>query len=184
MCVLPDSELTELGPRLIDPFDPEFVQPASIDLRLHHEFIVFDAHNGLFIDLADVDDRSSRKVVVSGVDGFVLHPNEFVLGATYERVDIPDNLVARIEGKSSIGRLGILVHVTAGFVDPGFEGRLTLEIANLRKIPIILRPGLPFCQLSLTHTTKPVDHPYSGRYKGDDSVAGSRYDAKLKGSIT
>ena len=175
MTVLPDTAVMRMGEELLDPFIPEHVQPASVDLRLHNEFIVFDSHEGLFIDLGDVRDNSARKIVKEKGKGFILHPGEFVLGTTLEKVSCPDNIVARLEGKSSIGRLGILIHITAGFVDPGWHGRLTLEILNVRKVPIILRPGLPFCQISFQYMAGPADKPYAGRYQGDESVAVSRY---------
>lgn len=174
-----------MGEDLIKPFNPERVQPASYDLALGNDFIVFDAHDQLYIDLANPHDESSRKVSRTQQEGLTLHPGEFVLGVTEERVTIPDNLVARLEGKSSIGRLGLLIHVTAGFVDPGWDGNLTLEIYNVRKVPIILRPGLPFCQLSFTRMQAPADKPYSGRYQGDTTVAQSRpnYELRALGQI-
>jgi dCTP deaminase len=180
MTILPDKAIYRLGEKLVQPFDPGRVQPASMDLCLHDEFIVFDSHEGLFIDLLDVKDKSARKVTKHADEGFVLHPGDFILAATAERITCPDNIVARLEGKSSIGRLGIMIHVTAGFVDPGWEGRLTLEVFNLRKIPIVLRPGLPFCQISFQYMACSAKNPYNGRYKGDDSVAPSRYGKSIE----
>lgn len=175
MTILPDVAINHMGTDLVDPFVPENVQPASIDLRLFNEFIVFDSHDSLFIDLNNVYDDSARKVIKEFGEGFILHPGEFILGATLEKITCPDNIVARLEGKSSIGRLGILIHVTAGFVDPGWRGRLTLEILNVRKIPIILRPGKSFCQISFQYMASPAEKPYAGRYQGDDGVSVSRY---------
>src|SRR5688572_26231869 len=114
MTIIPDKALKSMGHKLVSPFDPGMIQPASIDLRLHNEFIVFDACEQLSIDLADVKDKSSRKIVKNVGQGFILHPGQFVLGATQEIITCPDYIVGRLEGKSSIGRLGILIHVTAG----------------------------------------------------------------------
>jgi dCTP deaminase len=179
MTVLPDTAIMRMGKELVDPFVPEHVQPASIDLCLHNEFIIFDSHKGLFIDLDQVHDDSARKIVKGEGKGFILHPGEFILGATMEKVSCPNNIVARLEGKSSLGRLGILIHVTAGFVDPGWHGRLTLEILNVRKVPIILRPGLPFCQISFQYMAGPASKPYAGKYQGDEGVSVSRYGQGL-----
>lgn len=165
---------------LITPFDPECVEPASYDCKLGQEFIVFDKHEGLFIDLAKVDDPSARKVTKTAEEGFILHPGEFVLGVTAERVAIPSWLVARIEGKSSIGRLGLTAHVTAGYIDPGFVGPITLEIANLRTIPIILRPGKAFCQLSFHRMSEAPTKTYDGRYQNAQGVQASRYGQDLE----
>lgn len=177
MAVLCDWQIEALAKisGLVDPFIKDNLQPASLDLRLSNEFIVFENHNQKFIDLASVEDNGVVHKNVSFDDGFVLHPGEFVLGATEEYVRIPSVLVARLEGKSSIGRLGILVHVTAGYIDPGFQGRITLEIYNLRNIPILLRPGLPFCQISFYEMSEEPEKTYSGRYQGDMNVQSSRY---------
>jgi dCTP deaminase len=174
MTIIPDVALRYMGTDLVDPFVPDNIQPASIDLRLHNKFIVFDSHVTSCIDLNDVKDEGCRVITV-GEEGFVLHPGEFILGATLEQVTCPDNIVARLEGKSSIGRLGILIHITAGFVDPGWHGRLTLEILNVRKVPVILRPGLPFCQISFQYMASRCENPYEGRYQGDESAQISRY---------
>lgn len=179
MTVLPDHQLRKLGKQLVYPFVEENVQPASIDLCLGDEFIVFDAHEGLFIDLDGVHDDSARKVIKEPGKGFILHPGEFVLGVTHESIMLPNNIVARLEGKSSIGRLGLMIHVTAGFVDPGWEGPLTLEIANVRKIPIILRPRKTFCQISFQYMDSAVAKPYQGRYQNASGVEASKYGNKI-----
>lgn len=176
--ILVDTDLRYQGEDLIKPFRPERVQPASYDLALGEDFIVFpdDIYAGMAIDLDDIENTEKcQQIKRSPGQGLMLKPGEFVLGVTEEVVHVPDNLVARLEGKSSIGRIGLTIHVTAGFVDCGWVGRLTLEIANLRKRPIILRPGKTFCQISFTKTTSPAAEPYHGRYQGDDSVASSRY---------
>lgn len=173
MSILNDGTISFYGTDLIEPFRPERVQPASYDLALGDEFIVFDEHEDTVIDLADVQDNAARKV--KKPDKFVLHPGEFVLGVTEEIVRIPSDLVARLEGKSSIGRIGLLIHVTAGFVDPGWDGRLTLEIYNVRRKPIILRPGKPFCQISFQRMETAAEKPYTGRYQGATSVDATRY---------
>src|SRR4051812_17238944 len=129
---LPDHELIALGPRLVTPFNPECVEPASIDLHLSDQLLVPDIHNVTCVDLASAADF--MKAVTIGSKGFILHPGEFVLGVTEETVTLPAHIVGKIEGKSSIGRLGLMVHVTAGFVDPGFRGPLTLEMVNLLRV--------------------------------------------------
>lgn len=174
MSVLPDHEIDYLcrsATKLVQPFVPQNVQPASIDVSLHDEFLVFVPHGEAFIDLdSPVDITRSVKT-----DRFVLHPGEFCLGVTYEAVNMPDDLVSRIEGKSSIGRLGLAVHVTAGFIDPGFRGRVTLEMVNLSRLPIILRPGKLIAQLSFDRMESPAQRPYTGRYQDDLTVVASRY---------
>src|ERR1700712_4958646 len=129
--------LQEEGQIVIEPWDPLMVQPASVDLKLGTSFRVFHNHQIQVIDLADPPQGLTEAVEVEPDGLFVIHPNEFVLGRTEERVEMPDDLVARIEGKSSLGRLGLIVHATAGFVDPGFHGTLTLEITNLTRVPIV-----------------------------------------------
>ena len=173
--------LVEEGRLRIDPWDPEMVQPASIDLRLGGSFRVFHNHRVQTIDLADPPRDLTEHVVVEDGDSFVMHPGEFVLGTTAERVELPDDIVARIEGKSSLGRLGLICHATAGFVDPGWEGALTLEITNFNNVPIVLRPGLPIAQLSLmtldTAAERPYGHPELGsHYHGQSEATESRYE--------
>ena len=177
MTLLNDWEIGSRGPEIITPFREERVQPASYDLALGSEFIVFNAHEELFLDLGDLRDRSAQRIKTN--KGVVLHPGEFVLGVTEERITLPNNIVGRLEGKSSIGRLGVLIHVTAGFVDPGWDGCLTLEIYNVRKIPVILRPGLPFCQISFYLMEAAALTPYQGRYQGANTVDTSRYGSDV-----
>jgi dCTP deaminase len=175
-------ELIESGRIVIDPFDPSMVQPASVDIRLGNSFRVFHNHRIQSIDLGDPP-RDLTEHVEIGADGeFVIHPGEFVLGRTQEWVEIPDDVVCRIEGKSSIGRLGLVVHATAGFVDPGFQGTLTLEIANFNSVPIVLRPGLFICQLSFMALDRPAERPYGhpelgSHYHGQREATESRYRA-------
>ncbi len=144
----------------IEPWDPAMVQPASVDLRLGPSFRVFHNHRARAIDLRDPPRNLTEQVVVGDDEAFVVHPGEFVLGRTLEWVRLPDDVVARIEGKSSIGRLGLIVHATAGFVDPGFAGTLTLEVTNLTRIPIELWPGLAIAQLSFMALDRPAERPY------------------------
>jgi dCTP deaminase len=166
----------------IDPWDDTMVQPASIDLRLGTSFRVFHNHRITAIDLADPPRNLTELVEVDDDhESFVIHPGEFVLGRTQEHVELPDDIVARIEGKSSLGRLGLIVHATAGFVDPGFKGTLTLEITNLTRVPIILWPGKPIAQLSFMALDQPAERPYGhpelgSHYHGQTDATESRYE--------
>jgi dCTP deaminase len=172
--------LVEAGAIAIEPWDPALVQPASVDLRLGDSFRVFHNHRVTAIDLRDPPTNLTEEVVVGEGDPFAIHPGEFVLGRTLEQVRIPDDVVARIEGKSSLGRLGLIVHATAGFVDPGFEGTLTLEITNLTRVPIMLYAGLLIAQLSFMALDAPAEHPYGSaelgsHYQGQVAATESRY---------
>jgi dCTP deaminase len=181
--VLSDGTIRRLvasGRLGIEPWDPALVQPASVDLRLGDSFRVFHNHRASAIDLRDPPTNLTEHVSVGDDRPFVIHPGEFVLGVTVERVAIPDDIVARIEGKSSLGRLGLIVHATAGFVDPGFEGELTLEITNLTRVPIKLHPGLPIAQLSFMELDAPAELPYGhpdlgSHYHGQVGATESRY---------
>jgi dCTP deaminase len=153
----------------IDPFDSAMVQPSSIDVRLDRFFRVFNNARYTHIDPALQQDDLTTLVEPAGEEPFVLHPGEFVLGSTLEIVRIPDDLAARLEGKSSLGRLGLLTHSTAGFVDPGFSGHITLELSNVANLPITLWPGMKIGQLCLFQLTSPAEHPYGS------AVYGSRY---------
>jgi len=169
--------LVEDGRIVVDPWDPERVQPASVDLRLGNSFRVFHNHRTTAIDLREPPTNLTEEV--SG-EMFVIHPGEFVLGVTAEYVELPDDIVARIEGKSSLGRLGLIVHATAGFVDPGFKGTLTLEITNLTRVPIKLYPGLLIAQLSFMTLDAPAERPYGSEalgshYQGQTAATESRY---------
>ena len=165
----------------IEPWDPAMVQPASVDLRLGNSFRVFHNHRAAAIDLRDPPTNLTEEVVVGDGEPFVIHPGEFVLGSTVEWVELPDDIVARIEGKSSLGRLGLIVHATAGFVDPGFSGTLTLEITNLTRVPIVLWPGKPIAQLSFMALDRPAERPYGhpdlgSHYHGQREATESRYE--------
>lgn len=182
--VLSDATIRELhaaGTIAITPWDDAMVQPASYDVRLGHSFRVFHNHRVASIDLADPPQNLTEGVEISDDESFVIHPGEFVLGRTLERVALGPDIVARIEGKSSIGRLGLIVHATAGFVDPGFEGTLTLEITNLTRVPIVLYPNLPIAQLSFMRLDREAERPYGhpelgSHYHGQTDATESRYE--------
>jgi dCTP deaminase len=173
--------LVEAGRIVIKPYDPALVQPASIDLRLGDSFRVFHNHRAEAIDLrAGPPAGLTEEVSVGGEEGFVIHPGEFCLGRTEEWVELPDDVVARIEGKSSLGRLGLIVHATAGFIDPGWKGTLTLELNNLTRVPIKLYPGLLIAQLSFMGLDRPAERPYGSaelgsHYQGQVAATESRY---------
>ena len=183
--VLSDGTIRRLvgeGLLEVDPWDPAMVQPASIDLRLGGSFRVFHNHKIQAIDLAAPPSDLTEHVQVENDGEFVIHPTEFVLGRTAETVGLPNDVVARIEGKSSLGRLGLIVHATAGFVDPGFRGSLTLEITNFNSVPIVLRPGLPIAQLSFMALDEPAERPYGhpelgSHYHGQTEATESRYES-------
>jgi len=172
--------LVEEGRIVIDPWDPELVQPASVDLKLGDTFRVFHNHRTAAIDLREPPTNLTEEIPVADGEAFVIHPGEFALGRTEEWVELPDDVVARIEGKSSLGRLGLIVHATAGFVDPGFKGTLTLEITNLTRVPIKLYPGLLIAQLSFMGLDAPAQRPYGSaelgsHYQGQTAATESRY---------
>ncbi|MEA2123549.1 MAG: dCTP deaminase [Solirubrobacteraceae bacterium] len=172
--------LVDEGRLVVDPWDPEMVQPASIDLRLGDSFRVFSNHRITAIDLREVPPNLTEEVTIGEGDPFVIHPGEFCLGRTLERVELPDDLVARVEGKSSLGRLGLIVHATAGFVDPGWSGTLTLELNNLTRVPIKLYAGLPIAQLSVMALDRAAERPYGSpelgsHYQGQIAATESRY---------
>jgi dCTP deaminase len=164
----------------IDPFDPDMVQPSSVDVRVDRRFRVFHNNRYPFIDVRQPMEDLTELVVVEDGRPFVLHPGEFVLGQTLERVTLPDDLVARLEGKSSLGRLGLLIHSTAGFVDSGFSGNLTLELSNVANLPITIYEGMPIGQLSFMRMDGPVERPYgsretSNKYQGQTEPTPSRF---------
>ncbi|MEM9562261.1 MAG: dCTP deaminase [Actinomycetota bacterium] len=168
------------GRILIEPFDESSVQPSSVDLRLDHRFIVFRNHTMGHIDVKANLEELTETVEASDDDPFILHPGEFVLGSTAERVAIPADLVGRIEGKSSLGRLGLLIHTTAGFVDAGWDGQLTLEFSNVASLPITLYPGMKIGQISFIQMTTDADNPYGtgmlgSKYQGQAGPRPSRY---------
>src|SRR6201993_3150355 len=184
MSVLSDGTILELvdqGRIKIDPWDPGLVQPASVDLRLGDSFRVFHNHRASAIDLRRPPDNLTEEVVVPAEEPFVIHPGEFCLGRTLEWVELPDDIVARIEGKSSLGRLGLIVHATAGFCDPGWKGTLTLELNNLTRVPIKLYPGLEIAQLSFMTLDQAAERPYGhpdlgSHYHGQVEATESRYE--------
>ncbi|MBV9941942.1 MAG: dCTP deaminase [Solirubrobacterales bacterium] len=174
-------ELVETGRIQIEPWDQSLVQPASVDLRLGDSFRVFHNHRASAIDLREPPSGLTEEVVIGKEESFVIHPGEFCLGRTLEWVELPDDIVARIEGKSSIGRLGLIVHATAGFCDPGWKGTLTLELNNLTRVPIKLYPGLPIAQLSFMALDRPALRPYGSpelgsHYQGQRAATESRYE--------
>jgi dCTP deaminase len=156
----------------LDPLTRDMIQPSSIDVRLDKFFRVFDNHKYPHIDPAADQSDLTREVEVASDEIFVLHPGEFVLGSTFEVVTLPDDIAARLEGKSSLGRLGLLTHSTAGFIDPGFSGHVTLELANVATLPIKLYPGMKIGQLCFFRLSSPAENPYgSAKY-------GSRYQGQ------
>src|SRR6266542_798777 len=164
----------------IDPFDETCVQPSSVDLHVDRRFRTFHNARYPFIDVKKEMPELTELVEVEGDTPFILHPGEFVLGSTHERVGLPDDLVGRLEGKSSLGRLGLLIHSTAGFVDPGWRGRLTLELANILNLPITLYAGMPVAQISFQRLSTAVERPYgsptlASKYQGDTDPMPSRY---------
>jgi dCTP deaminase len=156
----------------IEPFDDSLVQPSSVDVRLDSLFRVFNNTRYTHIDPAEQQDELTTLVQPKEGEPFVLHPGEFVLGSTFESVGLPDDLAGRLEGKSSLGRLGLLTHSTAGFIDPGFTGHITLELSNVANLPITLWPGMKIGQLCLFRLSSPAERPY-----GADGV-GSRYQGQ------
>lgn len=172
--------LVDAGRIKIDPWDPAHVQPASVDLRLGDSFRVFHNHRTTAIDLRQPPTNLTEEVIAGADEGFVIHPGEFCLGRTLEWVELPDDIVARIEGKSSLGRLGLIVHATAGFCDPGWRGTLTLELNNLTRVPIKLYPGLLIAQLSFMTLDRAAERPYGSselgsHYQGQVAATESRY---------
>ena len=181
--ILSDRTLREClaaGRIVIDPLDEACIQPSSIDVKLDRYFRVFRNHTAGVIDVKQ-DMRDLTEPVDIPEDGvFMLHPGEFVLGSTVERLTVPDDLVARIEGKSSLGRLGLLIHSTAGFIDAGFDGHVTLELANVANLPITLYPRMKIGQISFLQMTTPAEHPYGkgaagSKYQGQRGPTASRY---------
>ncbi|GEM_PF-6859 len=163
----------------LDPFDPDMVQPASVDVRLDRFFRLFDNHKYPHIDPSQDQPELTRLIETAPGEPFILHPGEFVLGSTYEQVTLPDDVAARLEGKSSLGRLGLLTHSTAGFIDPGFSGHVTLELSNMATLPIMLWPGSKVGQLCFFRLTSPADHSYGSgfyhnRYQGQRGPTASR----------
>ena len=166
------------GRIVIEPLDPDDIQPSSVDLHLGADFQVFRNSRLPYIDPAVEQPGLTERVVASAAEPFVLHPGEFALGTTVERIALPDDVVGRLEGKSSLGRLGLLIHSTAGYVDPGWDGRLTLELSNVANLPIVLTPQMKIGQISFAQMTSPVDpygHPELGsKYQGQAEATPSK----------
>jgi dCTP deaminase len=173
--LLSDGDLRkelDSGRLVLDPWDPVMLQPSSIDVRLDRHFRVFQNSRYTHIDPRERQDELTTSVETQGDEPFVLHPGEFVLGSTFELVGLPDDLAGRLEGKSGLGRLGLLTHSTAGFIDPGFSGHITLELSNVANLPITLWPGMKIGQLCLFQLSSPAQNPYGS------TQAGSRYQGQ------
>lgn len=163
----------------VEPYEEAMVQPSSIDVRLDRFFRVFENHKYSVIDPSVEQSELTREVEVGPKEFFILHPGEFVLASTYEVISLPDDLAGRLEGKSSLGRLGLLTHSTAGFIDPGFSGHITLELSNVANLPVKLFPGMKIGQLCLIKLSSPAEHPYGSalygsRYQGQRGPTASR----------
>jgi dCTP deaminase len=162
----------------VEPFDPALIQPASIDVRLDSSFLVFRNTRRAFIDIKKPTEDLMELIKVADDEPMFVHPGEFLLGSTLEQVRVPDNIVAQLEGRSSLGRLGIVIHSTAGFIDPGFEGHVTLEISNLANLPVTLYPGMRIGQISFLRMTTPAERPYGAgrgsKYSGQQVPTASR----------
>ena len=174
------ARLIDEGRIGIDPYDPALLQPSSVDVRVDRYFRVFHNARYPFIDVKQPQEALTELVEVSEDEPFILHPGEFVLGSTLEVVSLPDDLVARLEGKSSLGRLGLLIHSTAGFIDPGFEGNVTLELSNVANLPITIYHGMKIGQISFMQMTEPTSTPYGSgalgsKYRGQRGPTPSRY---------
>ncbi len=181
--ILSDKDIRkqiESGRVVIEPFDPEMVQPSSVDLHVDNRFRIFANSRYPYIDVRRRMDDLTEMVEVNEEEPFILHPGEFVLGSTLEKVSLPDDIVGRIEGKSSLGRLGLLIHSTAGFVDAGFDGYLTLELSNVANLPITIYPNMKIGQISFFQLTSAAEHPYGShkvgsKYQGQRGPTPSRY---------
>ena len=172
--------LLEAGRIGIDPYDESLLQPSSVDVRVDRYFRVFRNHEYSYINVKEAQEDLTELVEIEGDTPFILHPGEFVLGSTLERVRLPDDLVARLEGKSSLGRLGLLIHSTAGFIDPGWDGHVTLELSNVANLPITIYHGMKIGQLSFVQLSEPAESPYGtgalgSKYQGQMGPTPSRY---------
>jgi dCTP deaminase len=161
-----------LGRVKVEPFEEKMVQPSSVDVRLDRFFRVFENHKYESIDPSIEQSELTREIAVGSDEFFILHPGEFVLASTYEVITLPDDIAGRLEGKSSLGRLGLLTHSTAGFIDPGFSGHITLELSNVANLPVKLFPGMKIGQLCLIKLSSPAEHPYGS------ALYGSRYQGQ------
>ena len=169
----------ETGRIALDPYDATMIQPSSVDVRIDRYFRLFDNHKYPVIDPAEDQPDLTRLIEVAPDEPFILHPGEFVLGATFEQVTLADDVAARLEGKSSLGRLGLLTHSTAGFIDPGFSGHVTLELSNMATLPVKLWPGMKIGQLCFFQLSSPAEKPYGSaeyksRYNGQRGPTASR----------
>ncbi len=160
----------------IDPYDEELLQPSSVDVRVDRYFRVFHNARYPYIDVKEEQEELTELVEVDEDTAFILHPGEFVLGSTLERIRLPDDLVARLEGKSSLGRLGLLIHSTAGFIDPGWDGHVTLELSNVLNLPITIYPGMKIGQLSFVQLDEPAETPYGAELAGIQVPGAARPD--------
>uniref|UniRef100_UPI00404A4AC2 dCTP deaminase n=1 Tax=Candidatus Planktophila sp. TaxID=2175601 RepID=UPI00404A4AC2 len=172
------AEITA-GRVAVEPFEEAMIQPSSVDVRLDKFFRVFENHKYSVIDPSIEQSELTREVVSEDGEAFILHPGEFVLASTYEIITLPDDIAGRLEGKSSLGRLGLLTHSTAGFIDPGFSGHITLELSNVANLPVKLFPGMKIGQLCLIKLSSPAEHPYgsaiyASRYQGQRGPTPSR----------
>ena len=175
----------ESGRVRLDPYEPAMIQPSSIDVRLDKFFRLFDNHKYAVIDPAEEQPELTHFVEVPAGEPFILHPGEFVLGSTYEQVSLPDDVAARLEGKSSLGRLGLLTHSTAGFIDAGWDGHITLELSNIATLPITLYPGMKIGQISFLTMSTAAEVPYGSaaagsKYQGQRGPTPSRYWENFK----
>lgn len=181
--VLSDRTIREqiaAGKIVIDPLNEADIQPASVDLHLDAKFLVFRNSRRPYIDVRQSQEDLMELVIIEGDHPFILHPGEFVLASTTERVVLPDDIVARLEGKSSLGRLGLLIHSTAGYVDPGWDGHLTMELSNVANLPITLYYGMKIGQISFLSLTTPAENPYgshklTSKYQGQAEPTASRF---------
>ena len=162
----------------LDPWTPEMVQPASIDVRLDRFFRLFNNHAYTYVDPAENQGELTEQFEVAPGEPWILHPGEFALGSTWEYVKLDPTIAARLEGKSSLGRLGILTHSTAGFIDPGFEGHITLELSNVSTLPVKLWPGMKIGQMCFFQLSSPAEHPYGSQGTGSALSGSARSDAE------
>jgi dCTP deaminase len=174
------ARLIDEGRIGIDPYDPALLQPSSVDVRVDRFFRVFHNARYPYIDVKEPQEGLTELVEIDEDRPFILHPGEFVLGSTLERIQLPDDLVARLEGKSSLGRLGLLIHSTAGFIDPGWDGHVTLELSNVANLPITIYFGMKIGQVSFVQMTEPAETPYGAgtlgsKYQGQQGPTPSRY---------
>jgi dCTP deaminase len=186
--VLSDHSIKEAiaqGRIIIDPLGEGCIQPSSVDLHIDQYFRVFRNHTQRVIDVREAQEDLTELIDVGPEAPMILHPGEFMLGSTTERIAIPDDIVGRLDGKSSLGRLGLVIHSTAGFVDAGWDGHITLELSNVASLPITLYPGMKIGQISFFQMTTPADRPYGSeglgsKYSGQRGPTPSRYSENFK----